>query len=247
MNGRVRGEGRPAAVLLVRAVSWVVLLGATALVTLAVLVPRVTGSTPYTVLTGSMSPAYPAGTLVVVRPVDLADVRVGDVVTYQLRSGEPAVATHRVVGVGWTAEGEKVLTTRGDANSVADAAPVREVQLRGEVWYSLPWVGRLNVLLSPDQHQLLVRVAAVALFGYAAVLLVQGSRPRRDRSRERSPARHASAQALPRLSPHRAGGVLVTPPGRHAGVRHDEADPAHPVEVSVKATAALEAPEEVSA
>jgi len=84
----------------VRAVSWVVLLGATALVTLAVLVPRVAGATPYTVLTGSMSPAYPPGTLVVVRPVDLADVRVGDVVTYQLRSGEPAVATHRVVGVG---------------------------------------------------------------------------------------------------------------------------------------------------
>ena len=40
-----------------RAVSWVVLLGATALVTLAVLVPRVAGATPYTVLTGSMSPA----------------------------------------------------------------------------------------------------------------------------------------------------------------------------------------------
>lgn len=204
----------------VRAVSWVVLLGATALVTLAVLVPRVAGATPYTVLTGSMSPAYPAGTLVVVRPVALADVRVGDVVTYQLRSGEPAVATHRVVGVSWTAEGERVLTTRGDANSVADAEPVREVQLRGEVWYSVPWVGRLNVLLSPDQHQLLVQLAAGALFLCAAAVLLRGWR-----SRPGGPAaRHAAAHGMPpTVSPHRARGVLVTPPGRHAGSRHEDA------------------------
>lgn len=219
---------------IVRAVSWVVLLGATALVTLAVLVPRVAGATPYTVLTGSMSPAYPAGTLVVVRPVALADVRVGDVVTYQLRSGEPTVATHRVVGVGWTAEGEKVLTTRGDANSVADAEPVREVQLRGEVWYSLPWVGRLNVLLSPDQHQLLVQLAAGALFLYAAGVLLRGRRS----DPGHTPARHAAEHGLPHVSPRRARGVLVTPPGRHVGSQHDESDAA-------PATAA--APEEVSA
>lgn len=208
---------------IVRAVSWVVLLGATALVTLAVLVPRLAGATPYTVLTGSMSPAYPAGTLVVVRPVDLEDVRVGDVVTYQLRSGEPAVATHRVVGVGWTADGEKVLTTRGDANAAVDAAPVREVQLRGEVWYSVPWVGHLNVLLSPDQHRLLVRLAAGALFLYAVVLLV------RDREEpEPTGARHVAGQGVPHRVTRRSRAVLVTPPGRHAVPRHDAGDPVAP-------------------
>lgn len=208
---------------LVRAVSWVVLLGATALVTLAVLVPRVAGATPYTVLTGSMSPAYPAGTLVVVRPVDLEDVRVGDVVTYQLRSGEPAVATHRVVGVGWTPDGEKVLTTRGDANSVTDAEPVRSVQLRGEVWYAVPWIGHLNVLMSPDQHLLLVRLAAGALFLYAVVLLVRG------REEPQPPgARHAGAHGAPHPAPRRGRGLLVTPPGRHAGLRHDDLEPVAP-------------------
>ncbi|CAB4738824.1 unannotated protein [freshwater metagenome] len=234
MSGGTRARRHPTVARLVRAVSWVVLLGVTALVTVAVLVPRLAGATPYTVLTGSMSPAYPAGTLVVVRPVDLEDVRVGDVVTYQLRSGEPAVATHRVVGVGWTADGEKVLTTRGDANAAVDAAPVREVQLRGEVWYSVPWVGHLNVLLSPGQHQLLVQLAAGALFLYAAVLLLRGWRS----DPGHTPARHAAEHGLPHVSSRRARGVLVTPPGRHAGSQHDESDAA-------PATAA--ASEEVSA
>lgn len=166
----------------VRLVSWLLVLGVTALVVAAVVVPRLAGATPYTVLTGSMAPAYPPGTLVVVRPVDVADVRTGDVVTYQLESGRPTVVTHRVVGVGWTAEGDKVLTTRGDANAMADADRVRDVQLRGEVWYSLPWVGHLNVLLSPDQHVLLVRIAAGALFGYAGLVLLRGWRSRLRRS-----------------------------------------------------------------
>lgn len=162
----------------VRVASWLVVAGVTALVLVAVVVPRLAGATPYTVLTGSMTPTYPPGTLVVVRPVAIDDVRAGDVVTFQLRSGDPAVATHRVVRVGWTADGERLLTTQGDANASPDAVPVREVQLRGEVWYAVPWVGRLNVLLSPGQHQLLVRLAAGGLFLYAGLLLVRGWRSR---------------------------------------------------------------------
>lgn len=162
----------------VRVVSWLVTLGVTALVVAAVLVPRLAGATPYTVLTGSMTPAYPPGTLVVVRPVDIDEVRTGDVVTFQLHSGRRTVATHRVIGIGWTGAGEKVLTTRGDANEVADTTPVREVQLRGEVWYSLPWVGHLNVLMSPAQHELLVQLAAGCLFLYAGGVLVRGWRSR---------------------------------------------------------------------
>jgi signal peptidase len=193
----------------VRVVAWLVVLGVTALVVVAVVVPRLAGATPYTVLTGSMTPAYPPGTLVVVRPVDVADVRIGDVVTYQLRSGEPDVATHRVVGIGWSADGERVLTTQGDANPVADPLPVHAVQVRGEVWYAIPWVGRLNVLFSPAEHELMVRLAAGVLFLYAGGVLVAGWR-----HRPRPPA-HAAAAGdgdrasgpVPHTHRHRAGVV----------------------------------------
>ena len=62
-------------------------VGATLLV--ALVVPRLGGTSPYVVLTGSMLPKIPPGTLVVGLPVDPMSVAPGDVVTYQIRSGDP--------------------------------------------------------------------------------------------------------------------------------------------------------------
>lgn len=111
--------------------AWSCVVAVAAVLTVTVLVPRLAGATPYTVLTGSMSPGLPAGSLVVVRPVAPDAVGVGAVITYQLESGEPAVATHRVVAVETAINGDLAFVTQGDANEVADAEPVRPVQIKG--------------------------------------------------------------------------------------------------------------------
>lgn len=180
-SGRRRSTSRRPVALVVNALSWALTAVVLAVVVGAVLVPRVAGAAPYTVLTGSMTPTYPPGSLVVVRPSD--DITVGDAVTYQLESGEPTVVTHRVVGISYDGEGQRSYTLQGDANEEPDAEPVRPEQVRGEVWYSLPWVGRLGVLFTPGQHQLLVYAAAGGFFAYAAALLWQA---RRDRRREKA-------------------------------------------------------------
>ena len=69
--------------------AWFVIAGVLVLLTLAVLVPRVGGATPYTILTGSMEPGLPPGTLVVVKPVPADRIAIGSVITYQLDSGTP--------------------------------------------------------------------------------------------------------------------------------------------------------------
>lgn len=172
--------------------SWLVLVAALGIVLAAVLVPRVAGATPMTVLTGSMTPVYPAGTLVVVRPLPAEEIAVGSVITFQLRSGDPTVVTHRVVGVGYDGTGEKVFTTQGDANQAPDVAPVREVQVRGEVWYSVPFLGRLNILFSTEQHELMTRVAAGGCFAYAIGALLRGQWRR---ARPARPARRPAVRA----------------------------------------------------
>lgn len=166
-----------------------VALGAVVVVALAmIVVPALLRATPYTVLTGSMAPAIPPGSLVVVRPVPFEGIAMGDVVTYQLRSGEPTVVTHRVVGVGTRGDGETVLTLRGDANPAPDTEPVTDVQVRGVVAYDLPYLGYVNLWVGVNRPGWLLRTAAGLLIGYGVVLLLGGLRDKL-RARPDDPAR----------------------------------------------------------
>lgn len=155
-----------------------------------VALPKATGSVPLSVLTRSMEPTLPPGTLVVVRPVAAADVRIGDVVTYQLQSGRPEVVTHRVVAIGSSSDGTRRFVLRGDANDAVDPAPVIPAQIRGEVWYSVPWLGTVNQVVNGSRTWLLPTVAGL-LLAYGIVMIAAGTvsavrrRRRRARRRER--------------------------------------------------------------
>jgi signal peptidase len=158
--------------LLLRIVSWAVVVVTAALLIAFVAVPRITGSTPYTVLTGSMRPDMPPGTMTVVRPVDPAELRVGDVITYQLRSGEPEVVTHRIIETVVTQEGLE-FRTQGDANDAPDPDPVRAVQVRGEVWYWAPLLGYLTSGVTSDARTVTAQVVGVGLIAYALFSVVR--------------------------------------------------------------------------
>lgn len=169
---------RTAASWIGQVIAWSMILSVCAVLLVAVLVPRVAGATPYTVLTGSMRPGMPPGTLVVVRPTDPARIAVGSVVTYQLESGKPAVVTHRVVSQGLDADGQPVFQTRGDANDSPDPKWVMPVQLKGEKWYSVPYLGYVNNAIDGSQRQMAVYVVAGALLAWAAYLFTSAARDR---------------------------------------------------------------------
>ncbi|GEK22076.1 signal peptidase I [Cellulomonas xylanilytica] len=149
-----------------------------------IVIPLLLGATPYTVLTGSMRPTMPPGDLVVTRPQSPDDISLGDVITYQLRSNEPEVVTHRVVGVGTTSEGERTFVTRGDANNVDDD-PILAVQVRGVVVYHVPYLGYLNTWVGANRPGWLLKGVAGALILYGIFLVGSGVR---DRFRRRSAA-----------------------------------------------------------
>jgi signal peptidase len=162
-----------------RVIAWLVILGLAAIISIAVLVPRIAGATPYVILTGSMRPTLPPGTLVVVKPVDVTALRVGDVVTYQLESGEPAVVTHRVTGIATNLRGETRFITQGDANNAADPDPILPVQIKGKLWYSAPYLGHVNQALTGNQRQVATYGVAGLLLLYAAYMFIGPSRGRR--------------------------------------------------------------------
>ncbi len=174
------------------ALSAVLLLFVAVVAVLVIVLPVTTGSTPYTVLTSSMEPDFPPGSLVVIRPTNPDELTVGDVVTYQLKSGQPEVVTHRVIEVVQTPGEETTFITQGDNNDVADAEPVRPVQVRGTLWYSVPLIGWVNNVINGDARAIAIPLIAIALFGYAGWMFVSGMLAR---SRRRAAAAPAVAPA----------------------------------------------------
>lgn len=153
---------------------------------MAIIVPAVSGSTPMTVLTGSMSPTYPPGTLIIVKPVKPADIRIGDVMTYQIRSGDPTVVTHRVVSITTSSDDSFTFLTKGDANNAVDSKAVIPEQIRGVVWYSIPWLGYVNSAVNGEARVWLIPVIASGLFLYVGYLAASAivSKLRKDGKRD---------------------------------------------------------------
>jgi signal peptidase len=163
------------------AVSAAVLVLVVALAALVILLPLAVGGNALTVLTSSMAPKYPAGTLIVTRPTPIDDIRVGDVLTYQIESGKPAVISHRVITRSVSSDGSTTFITQGDNNADADPNPVQEVQVKGTLWYAIPQLGWVNNAISGESRGLLVPVVSGGLFAYAAYLFVSALISRRKR------------------------------------------------------------------
>jgi len=162
--------------------SWLVLFTVLALIAIMIVIPKLGGATAFTVLTGSMRPHLPPGTLAVVKPIDPEQLRIGDVATYQLESGEPEVVTHRVSAIGASLGGEEKFIFRGDANNTDDE-PVQPEQIRGKLWYSVPYLGYVNSALSIQQRTWLTWIAAGGLIVYSLVMFAGAWRERQGKER----------------------------------------------------------------
>jgi signal peptidase I len=102
--------------------------------------PSVGGYQMYIVLSGSMGPAFEAGSMVFVRPAEPGTIESGDIITYKGTESN-ALTTHRVVEV--LNEGGLKYITKGDANDINDGTPVPAGNVVGRVHYSAPYVGYL--------------------------------------------------------------------------------------------------------
>lgn len=146
-------------------------------------VPQATGSRPLTVLTGSMAPAFDPGDVVIVKPTETENLQIGEVITFQAESGNPELTTHRITGFVVTSAGPQYIT-RGDANGADDPAPVKPEQIRGTVWYSVPYVGHAAVWFAGDTVRTVIDLGALALILYGGYLVAASALDRRRRKPE---------------------------------------------------------------
>jgi signal peptidase len=110
----------------------------------------------------SMEPAIPLGSAIVVKPVDPAELSVGDVVSMQVGS-ERATYTHRIVALVDRPDG-RWIRTKGDGNAAPDPTLVPATAVIGRVEIAIPLIGYLVALLS-------LPVGVIFVLGLAATLL----------------------------------------------------------------------------
>ena len=92
----------------------------------------------YTVISGSMEPAIPTGSLVYIKEMEPKDVQVDDVIAFYGTKDAASIITHRVVE-NRVLMGEFI--TKGDANEENDMNPVTYNQYMGKMVRSIPKIG----------------------------------------------------------------------------------------------------------
>ena len=113
--------------------------------------PTLFGHSLMVVVSGSMEPTFPVGTLILSRQATPSQVEVGDIITFYGTVGSTTgVITHRVAAKMGTGD-DAVLTTKGDANPVQDPNPVMKEGLIGIVIWQSPFWGRVVGTLRKKQ------------------------------------------------------------------------------------------------
>ena len=143
--------------------------------------PRVMGYDIYTVVSGSMEPAIPTGSLVYIEDAQPEDIEEGDVIAFYGARDSAAVITHRVVENN-TLMGQ--FTTKGDANEKADVNPVEYEEFIGREVLAIPVLGRAAQLFTSTEG----KAAAAGVIGAALFLQILGSvlESRRNKGKKRN-------------------------------------------------------------
>lgn len=128
---------------------------------------RVVGFTPYTVLSGSMEPTYHVGSVIYVKKVDPADLKVGDPVTFHLTGN--VIATHRIIEVHGAGTSNLGFRTKGDANEQADGITPASAII-GKAVFTVPYLGYISSFLQRPQGILCVVGTAAAVLAISYVV-----------------------------------------------------------------------------
>lgn len=115
----------------------------------------------YVIHTGSMTPTYRPGDVVIDRPAQ-KHYRPGEVITFRHSAFTTDLVTHRITRI--TAAG--LIHTKGDANPTADVWEIRPDQVQGSTIVGVPRLGYLLIYLKQPAG-----VASIATGIFGLVLL----------------------------------------------------------------------------
>jgi signal peptidase len=131
---------------------------------------RFVGLTPYTVLSPSMEPKYPTGSLIYLVKVDPDELQVKDVITFRLGGG--TTATHRIIELVADEQDPTHIRfrTKGDNNDTPDGSLVEKDAVVGKAVLCIPYLGYLAQYMQKPPGSYTVIAIGLAMIAYTIVV-----------------------------------------------------------------------------
>ena len=126
------------------------------------------GFSVMTVLTRSMEPTLPVGTLIVTRAVDPNTLEIEDIVTH-LRQNDTTV-THRIIDIVENYQGnQRGFQLQGDRNSLPDGSLVRADNVIGVMVYDNYFLGQVVTFIQGN----MIRIVIVSVVGVLLIFIIK--------------------------------------------------------------------------
>lgn len=122
-----------------------------------IFVPKFFGNEPLIVLSGSMEPTYPVGSVLYVSHIDKAEVKDGTPITFYL--DDETLVTHRVVRIN----DDGTYVTKGDNNDIEDAGSVSFDRILGTPKFHIVKLGILADKLSSTSGKIVYGTILVVI------------------------------------------------------------------------------------
>ena len=100
---------------------------------------------PLVIASNSMLPKIRKGDIVIIKDVDVKDIKKGDVIRYKM---DGYYEVHRVVLIRNDENGKREFITKGDNNNDIDLFAVKEEQVAGLVKFDIPYLGYPTLIVS---------------------------------------------------------------------------------------------------
>lgn len=120
--------------------------------------PKIFGYHMYHVLSGSMEPEMPVGSLIYVQEETPEEIEEGDIIAFYGSLEDTGIITHRVVSNNVVSG---TFRTRGDANEKEDPIPVSYDNYIGRVALTVPYMGKILTLMTSTYGKLAAACAVL--------------------------------------------------------------------------------------
>lgn len=162
-NGRGRRAGR------ICSITGMILIVAVICLCSLLVLPGMIGFHMYHVLSGSMEPAIPVGSLLYVQGGAPKDVKEDDIIAFYGAHEDSGIITHRVVKNNVVSG---TFITKGDANEKEDPEPVFYDAFIGKAVLTIPYMGRVLTIMTSLEG----KISAACIIGMGVALNLIGGK-----------------------------------------------------------------------